>query len=186
MRFYRNLFILAALLAALIATYIYIPKQDDENASGNTKVVKSIDKDGMMEVELKNQHGRIVLVKDDGQWRMSEPENHKLDRLSIESFIDQLSGIEAEGIVEDNATDLEKYGLKDPESQIAVKTLDGISTEFMLGNETPIDGGYYLKTSDSNTVYKIGSSSAGEFLKSPDEFKERGSTDKDSDKSTGE
>ncbi len=186
MKFYRNLFVLVALLAALIATYIYIPKQSDEKTVGDTIELRTIDESRMTEVETNNQHGRIVLVRDGEQWKMSEPEDCQVDELSTGSFIDLISGMEVDSIVEESPEDFGKYGLRYPQSQITVKTSDGKSTVFMLGDETPMGGEYYIKTSDSSTVYKINSTKAEELLKPAAEFKAADTVVGDSDESAGE
>lgn len=173
MRFYRNAIILAAVFAALLVTYIYLPKHSEEQDADKNIKIKTFNRESIAEVNLKNQQGIILLTKTENTWKMSKPQNYKLDKASTESFIDNISDFKAESIIEEKAQDIDKYGLKKPKAELTVKTLNGESTLFLIGDEVPIEGGYYLKTSDKEIIYRIDAYLAGDFLRSASEFRDK-------------
>lgn len=173
MKFYRNAIILLVILAALGAAYAYMPKQNEKEKDEKEVSVKVFPKDSISEVELQNQKGLLSLTKDDSEWKMSKPKSYKLDKVSTESFIEKVYSFKAQSVVEENAQDLDNFGLVKPKATLTVKTSDGKSTVFTLGDETTIGEGYYLKTSEGNTVYNIDSSMAGELLRSTSEFRDK-------------
>lgn len=174
MRFYRNVIILLLVLAALIAAYIFLPKPKDTQENSSTEVtVKTLVKDKIGEISIKNLNGNITLVKQGAEWNLSGPKTYKVDQLSTGSFIDQVSNVKADSVVEENAQDLGKFGLTDPQSTCVVKTTDGKSTTMLLGDQVPVEEGYYFKTSDSGTVYKIGTYTAGEFTRALSDFRDK-------------
>ncbi len=174
MKFYRNAIILLAVFIALTAVYLYLPQQSEDKETEDKKItVKSFSKDKLTQIDVQNQNGSLTLTKNGSDWMISKTKEYKLDSVSTDSFINSLVELKAESIVEENAQDLDKYGLKTPKSTVGLKTSDGITTVFMLGNESPIGGGYYLKTLDSNTVYIVDSNKAGDFLRSLSEFRDK-------------
>lgn len=174
MKFYRNAIILLAVFIALTVVYLYLPQQSEDKETEDKKItLKSFSKDQLTQIDIQNQNGSLTLTKNGSDWMISKPKEYKLDRVSTDSFINSLVDLKAESVVEENAQDLDKYGLKTPKSTVGVKTSDGITTVFMLGNESPIGGGYYLKTLDSNTVYIVDSYKAGDFLRSISEFRDK-------------
>lgn len=170
MRFYRNVIILAVALAALVGVYLYLSNQEVQKTKKDKVTVKSFDRNSIVQINLQNKQGTISLIKNQAEWKMLKPKEYKLNKVLTDSFINKMYKFEAEDIIEQKAQDLEKYGLKNPKSTITVKTSGGKSTAFMLGDETPGEEGYYLMTSDSNTVYRIDTYIAGEFLRSENEF----------------
>jgi hypothetical protein len=173
MRFYRNLIILAVVFLALLAAYMFLPKQDTENPKAKKISVKSFNKDKIVKIELNNSKGLISFSKSGTEWKMAAPKDYKLDKVSTDSFIKGIIDIKADDIVEQNAKDLDKYGLIKPSAKVIVNSTGGANTIIMLGGESPIGGAYYLKTSDSSTVYRVDSYTAGEFLKGLTEFRDK-------------
>ncbi len=73
------------------------------------------------------------------------------------SLMYTVSRVSAKGLVEENASDLEAYGLAEPWYTVRCSYADGSTTELYFGKQTVVDQNYYCKTADSNNVYIIGS-----------------------------
>ena len=173
MRFYRNLIILVVVFLALLAAYMFFPKQDTENPEAKKISVKSFNEDKVAKIELNNSKGLISFSKNGTNWKIVEPKDYKIDKVSTDSFIKGILDIKADDVVEENTKDLDKYGLIKPTAKVIVKSTDGTNTIILLGSESPIGGAYYLKTSDSSAVYRVDSYTAGEFLKGLTEFQDK-------------
>ncbi len=79
------------------------------------------------------------------------------DNSLFRSLLYTVSRVSAKGIVEENAADLEAYGLAEPWYTVRCSYSDGTTTELYFGKQTVVDQNYYCKTADSNNVYIIGS-----------------------------
>jgi len=170
MRFYRNVIILAVVLITLIGVYLYLQNQDTAKSQKDKVLVKSFDKNSIVQIDMQNNHGLISLIKNGAEWKMLKPKEYKLDKVLTDSFVNKIYDLKAEDIIEENTQNFEKYGLKNPKSTVVVKTSGGKTSTFMLGDETPVEEGYYLRMSEMNTVYRVDTYTAGDFLRSVNEF----------------
>lgn len=72
------------------------------------------------------------------------------------------STLNSDSTVEENATDLEKYGLASPQAKVTVKTASESKT-ILVGNESPVSGETYCMVDGENTVYLVTTSSISVF-----------------------
>lgn len=72
--------------------------------------------------------------------------------------------------VEEHASDLDKYGLKNPVSTTRITFDDGTTQEFCVGNESPISGQTYFCMKDSDTVYTVSSMDVAPYIRKPEEY----------------
>lgn len=63
--------------------------------------------------------------------------------------------LSASQIVEENAADLEQFGLKTPSASFTANYADGTSKTYFLGDKAPSTGAYYLCEKGGNTVYLV-------------------------------
>lgn len=73
------------------------------------------------------------------------------------SLMYTVSRVSAKSLVEENAADLDVYGLAEPWYTVRCSYADGHVTELYFGKQTVVDQNYYCKTSESDNVYVIGS-----------------------------
>lgn len=158
MKLFRNAIILLVVVAILGGAYALILKKKDvgNTKQSDTKVIKilEVEKDKIAEVTLDSKDGKYVIAKKDKDWVVTSPEGFKADSKRIDDFLTALSSINAEKVVEENASDLAQYGLDKP-GVITVKLSDGTTRVLEIGTETPLQDGYYLKEKDSKKVYTV-------------------------------
>lgn len=110
-------------------------------------------------------------------WGVIYPENFNSDEAKCKAIVWNLNPLSANKVIEEEASDLSKYGLDNP-FQVIVKTKDGSETTIEFGKKTATGENYYVKMKDSNKVYTISTSYAEKFivelndLKSTDIFEE--------------
>lgn len=85
------------------------------------------------------------------------------------SILNSSAALSSESTVEENASDLEKYGLDQPQAKVTVKTNTETKT-LLIGNESPESGQTYCMTKDENTVYLVSTSNVSVFANSTDSF----------------
>lgn len=99
-----------------------------------------------------NESGEVT-SKDEYYWTSGDlkgiPQNDSL----VKNFISNLSSLPEKSTVEENAEDLEKYGLADPTATAELKFEDGTSNVMRFGIQNPADSSsVYFIMDDSKTV----------------------------------
>lgn len=85
------------------------------------------------------------------------------------SIVNSASALSSESTVEENATDLEKYGLAQPQAKVTVKTASETKT-LLIGNESPVSGQTYCMNEGEKTVYLVSTSNVSVFANSASNF----------------
>lgn len=81
---------------------------------------------------------------------------------TIGAFVRCMAGLSASSMVEENAADLDKYGLKEPVAEVKVTFDDGTSTDMCFGIRNPASTNYvYFCLKGSNDVMQVGYYSTG-------------------------
>lgn len=81
---------------------------------------------------------------------------------TIRAFVNNMAGLSTTELVEENAEDLEKYGLESPTAQVEVKFTDGSSASLCFGIQNPAATNYaYFRTADSRDVHQVSYYSVG-------------------------
>lgn len=115
-------------------------------------------------IKISNGNNIIELKSSDGtRWYMVQPYGKSVsaDNDKLNSLIYSLKEIYIEGFVEDECTDLSKYGLNKP--SVKVDVIEGNNTKsLMFGNKVGEDN-IYFKTSDSNSIYMMSLESFNTF-----------------------
>ena len=73
-------------------------------------------------LELTSGTTKTVLTKTGSEWRLASPVSVRADFAAVEGALERLSSTQMQGIVDQDGTDLTKYGLTKPTGTINVKT----------------------------------------------------------------
>lgn len=145
------------------------PADVSEEASGSM-IYSGPEKD-LKTVYVTNANGGFIFTRtykgsgdedDANKYKIEGLENVKLDSYTTDNLASNAAALESKAVIEENASDLGKYGLSEPRAE-AVITFDGDEPQtvtVLVGNDTP-GGDIYVKLADSSTVYSASSS----FLK---------------------
>lgn len=151
-----------------------------ENDSSNVKQTESISKildktpNDVKFIVVKNKSGNFSIdvdYSDNEQpfFKIKEVEPQEVSQSILKAFIDELVNLTPSKIVEDQAEDLEKYGLKDSASSINIAFKDGSHKLIKLGNEAPLSLGNYLSLDEEKKVYLLPSYNT-EIFNNPKEY----------------
>jgi len=133
-------------------------KQASASKSADTTVkILSIPTDQFQEIRIKNPAQTIDLKRDSGKWQMVEPQPLPADPDTVGGMISTLSALNADKVVEDKASDLASYGLKDPSLDVQVVKKDGKTDDLLIGDDTPTGSGSYAKLANDPRVFTIAS-----------------------------
>jgi len=155
-KLYKNAIILVVVVAVLVGAYAvvsYIKSQETTERKTYDKIIDLSSLD-MKELIIEREDEKLVFVKDenDNEWKLQHPENIKYNPSKLSSAAINFSSVFADKLIEENATDLSKYGLDKPVI-VTAKMKDGREEGLEIGNLTPTGGAYYVKKKGENTVY---------------------------------
>ena len=100
-----------------------------------------------------------------------DPGKFEYDTSKFRSMMYTLASISAVKLVEENAKNLSDYGLDEPTATIKTYYSDGSEVDLIIGSQAPVDENYYCMTSESNTVYTIGSYVDSLLVRRPIEYR---------------
>ncbi len=97
-----------------------------------------------------------VTSKDEYYWTSAELKGVPQSDTTVRNFMNNLATLPAKSIVEENADDLEKYGLADPAASAEVSFEDGSVIKLNFGIQNPANTSTaYCCTEGGNTVYLV-------------------------------
>ena len=154
---------------------------DSSGTSSDSEKVVITDKEqeNVLKMEVRNETGNfsfernqreVSATDDDGnvststEYYWTSPELDGVDHndSTIGSFVRCMAGLSASSMVEENAQDLEKYGLADPAAEVKVTFDDGTSADICFGIRNPAASNYvYCLTNGGSDVMQVSYYSAG-------------------------
>lgn len=106
-------------------------------------------------VSTTDEEGNVT-SKDEYYWTSKQMAGLTPNSSTVKSLMNSLAGLTASDTVEENAEDLEKYGLSSPVSTAEISFEDGTSQTVHFGIRNPADtSSVYCRVGDGNTVYAI-------------------------------
>ncbi len=114
----------------------------------------------------------VTVEKAGDKWQITQPAPYPADQEAVAGVLSTLSGLIADRVVEDKASDRKQYGL-DPaavEVDIAGK---GHTTQLLLGDETPAGGNVYAALAGDPRVFTIASYSKTSLNKGLNDLRDK-------------
>ena len=159
-----------ALLVVLIGLGAYIYFVDSKKPVGDEakqKVFTGVTLDDIEELEVKSNDGeRSKVRKADGLWKLVEPVAVDADQAELGTIASSLPDLEIQRVVEENPSDLKRYGLDMPRLEVGFRKKG--STDFQrltIGEKTPTGNELYARTADKKRVILLSSFVDGTFNK---------------------
>ncbi|MFD0696303.1 DUF4340 domain-containing protein [Paenibacillus sp. GCM10027628] len=115
-------------------------------------------------------------------WDMTKPAATPINTNLVGSWLDSFGLVNQEKIVEQQATDLTKYGLDKPTQVYEVTMKDGSKKGLQVGAPLPIQGYSYVMVEGSPVVYQVSDQSLTQLNKAPVDFAQTSPVQFDNDK----
>lgn len=185
------LFVLGAVLMVLMLTK---PAEEESSSSENSVeastaiTVTDHERDEVASVNVHNSTGeftftrseRVVSSTDDSgnvsssneyYWTSEEMKGLSPNDTTINAFIKNMAAFDTKSLVEENAQDLAKYGLEEPEASVTVDFDDGSRAELCFGIKNPASSGtVYFRNKDSRDVHLVSNYTVGSAYYSIKDF----------------
>ena len=146
------------LVFLVLGGYVYFTEfrgqeEKQKQQEAKKKAFQVEDKD-ITELSLAYPDRTISAVKKgDKQWEMTSPAGVETDSDEWQSLASDVSRIEREDTVAQNAQDLTPFGLKDPAVKVSAKTKEGKSFENPVRRRNPRKTFTYAKFGNNNDVF---------------------------------
>src|SRR4051812_15478521 len=119
-----NGLLVAVGLLAVLGGLLWWSNKREASASKTETATKilSIPEDQFEGIRIKKLTGEVIdLRRENGKWRMAEPKPLAADQDAVSGMVTSLGTLNADKVVEENATDLKPYGLTIPTLDVQIK-----------------------------------------------------------------
>lgn len=171
---FRGLIVAVVVLGALggVLYWSQHRKPPEEVApASTTTVILKVNAADVTQLTIRQQTP-VALEKADNKWRITQPAAYPADQEAVAGVLSTLSGLNADRVVEDKASDRKQYGLDPPASEVDIAG-KGHATQLLLGDETPAGGNVYAALAGDPRVFTIASYSKTSLAKSLNDLRDK-------------
>jgi hypothetical protein len=177
MRGLTSTLILVVMLAGLGA-YIYFvdskrPAASADGSSTEKEKVFTVDADKVSELRITAQGQTSLLKKSEGGWKLVEPSPIDADPPEAIGVATALGNVDIVRVIDENATNLEQFGLANPKIVVEYKADGGGSGTLKLGNKNATQGEIYALKNDDKRVFLISSFQETTFNRTPFDLRDK-------------
>jgi len=175
----RGLLIATVVLAALAGTlYWSNHRKPSDNtvkaAVDTTPKVLSLKQADIFQVDIKKQgQPEVALEKADGTWKLTQPNQLGAAQDAVTSMLSTLSSLDSERLIEDKASDLSAFGLKNPTLEVDVTAGGNKVHKLLIGDETPAGNAYYVTVAGDPRVFTIANYNKSSIDKKADDLRDK-------------
>jgi hypothetical protein len=177
MRGLTSTLILVVVLAGLGA-YIYFvdskrPAASADGSSATKEKVFSVESDKINELRITYKGETAALKKDANGWKLFEPAQIEADPPEAIGVATALSNVEIVRVVDENATNLEQFGLANPAITVEYKAEGGGAGKLRLGNKNATQGEMYALKNDEKRVFLVSAYQETSFNRTPFDLRDK-------------
>jgi len=154
---YKRTLVFFAAFAALAAfLYFYEMKGGEarHDAEQKAELLFSFESESIVKMTLRRPDQTIVAEKHDARWEITRPVTAPAEQGTIEQIVKTLADLKYERDLGPQ-TDLDQFGLVEPEVEVAIDDAQGNIAGLFLGSPTPVGDNIYIKKSDADLVFTI-------------------------------
>jgi hypothetical protein len=169
--------IVAVVVLATLGGFLYWSqhhKAAEESAAvpaSTAPVIVKINPADVSQLIIK-QKEPVTLKKTNGQWQITEPKPYPADQEAVARVLSTLSGLNADRVVEEKASDRKQYGLDPAQVELDISVKDG-ARQLLLGDDTPAGGNVYAALTTDPRVFTIASYQKSSLAKSLNDLRDK-------------
>jgi hypothetical protein len=173
---FRGLIVAVVVLATLggVLYWSQHHKPAEESAAVPTStapVILRVNPADMTELVIK-QKEPVTLKKTNGKWQIVEPKPYAADQEAVAGVLSTLSGLNADRVVEEKASDRKQYGLDPAQVELDISGKNG-TQQLLLGDDTPAGGDVYATLAADPRVFTIASYSKSSLAKTLNDLRDK-------------
>jgi len=161
----RGLIAGAVVLAALAVGLYFSNKQKSAEAAkppssnDTSPKILSLTEGDITKIALKKKGADETDLEKNasGKWALTAPQKYMADQDAVNQLAGSAASVNSDRVVEDKATDVSGYGLKQPNLEVDVTTKAGKTSKLLIGDDTPTNSGAYAQLEGDPRVFTIAS-----------------------------
>jgi hypothetical protein len=154
MKFKSTIILLGLFILLLVAVYFFELKDKGESTED---MLISVSTENVEKIIFQTEGQTIQFQRQDEEWMIIDPVEAKADKYEVNRLADDFTNLRIERVVEEEPTDLEKYGI--PQKQVELYFSDQEKPEkILIGSENPLDKTFFAKREEETRVVLIPSS----------------------------
>jgi hypothetical protein len=174
MRFKGTLVLLIIVLALGAYVYFYEIKggEQREKAKESENQVWKIEDKNVQQIDLISAGEHITALRKGEKWILTVPRQLDADSDELSRLAGSASSIRRESVVEQNATELAKFGLAPAQSGLKLKTKDGKEYGIDFGSNNPSGNFAYAAIPGQKVVFLVPTFTVEAFKKKLDDLRD--------------
>ena len=174
---FRGLIVAVVVLATLggVLYWSQHHKPAEESAAVSTStapVILKVNPADVTELVVK-QKEPVTLKKANGKWQITEPRPYPADQEAVAGVLSTLSGLNADRIVEEKASDRKQYGLEPAQVELDIRGKNGATQRLLLGDDTVAGGDVYAALVTDPRVFTVASYNKSSLAKSLNDLRDK-------------
>lgn len=169
--------ILLLVVLAGLGGYIYFYEAGREVPDPNAKAraFDQLSSENIQEIQIKNADGETSRAQlENGNWQLLEPVKADADDGVVGTVTSNLSTLEVQRVVEEQASDLKQYGLEPARIDVGFRLKDQKELQHLLvGDKTATGGDLYAKRPNEPRVFLISAYLDSIFNKTPFDLRDK-------------
>lgn len=147
------------------------PYKSEENseAKGTVQSVRVTNEKSVLDAVIAEPAGESTPAV----YTLKGYEDLSVDSMIVSTLFNNAHGLTSVSIIEDNCTDLDKFGLADTASEVEITYESGNKKKLYIGDSSPVTSNTYVRLDGSNTVYTVESSKMSNYKESIEYFIEK-------------
>jgi hypothetical protein len=186
---FRGLIVAVVILAGLGGVLYWSqhrkPPEDSAAPSASAApVILKVNAADVTQLTVKQKQSDPVTLQkaDTSKWQITQPKPYRADQETVAGMLSTLSGLNADRVVEDKASNLKQYGLDPPAAELDITRKSQGTRQLLLGDDTPTGGDVYASLAGDPRVFTVSSFSKTSLAKSLNDLRDKSLLTVDADK----
>ncbi len=186
---FRGLIVAVVILAGLGGVLYWSqqrkpPEQTAATPASAAPVILKVNAADATQIVVKQRQSDPVTLQkaDANKWQITEPKPYRADQETVASMLSTLSGLSADRVVEDKASDRKQYGLDPAAVELDITGKSQGTRQLLLGDDTPAGGDAYAALAGDPRVFTISSYNKTSLAKSLNDLRDKSLLNVDADK----
>jgi hypothetical protein len=186
---FRGLILAVVILAGLGGVLYWSehrkPPEDNAAASASAApVILKINTVDVNQLTIKQKQADPVTLQEAeaGKWQITQPKPYRADQQAVAGMLSTLSGLNADRVVEDKASNVKQYGLDPAAVELDITGKVQGTRQLLLGDDTPTGGDVYAALAGDPRVFTVSSSNKTSLAKSLNDLRDKSLVTVDADK----
>ena len=173
MRGLRTFLVLLVVAAALGGFLYYDSKKQPADTNKQEKVFSDVQPDKIDQITVKAASGdRTTVQKQGASWQLTQPSGVTADEAEVSGLTSNLSSLEVQRVIDEQASDFKQYGLDPAHIEVAFKA-GGKEHTLLLGAKTPTGSDMNARVPDKPRVFLVSSYLEATFNKSAFDLRDK-------------